>query len=46
MGYKDYLKEKLKADLTEEELSLLPRGFQTLGKIIILKLNPRLKGDL
>jgi len=40
MGFKDKLKEKLKGSLTEEELSVLPRGFQTLGKVIILKLNP------
>ena len=42
MGFKDKLKEKLKHELTEEELSLLPRGFQTLGKVIILKLNPKI----
>ncbi len=42
MGFKDKLKEKLKGSLTEEELSVLPRGFQTLGKVIILKLNPKL----
>ncbi len=40
MGFKDKLKEKLKGFLTEEELSILPRGFQTVGKVIILKLNP------
>jgi len=40
MGFKDKLKEKLKGFLTEEELSVLPRGFQTVGKVIILKLNP------
>jgi len=44
MGFKDKLKEKLKDTLTEEELSILPRGFQTLGKVIILKLNPILNG--
>ena len=42
MGFKDKLKEELQGELTEEELSILPRGFQTLGKLIILKLNPRL----
>ena len=42
MGFKDNLKEKLNKALTEEELSLLPRGFQTLGKVIILKLHPSL----
>ncbi|MEE9378964.1 MAG: class I SAM-dependent methyltransferase family protein [Candidatus Lokiarchaeia archaeon] len=42
MGFKEKIKEHLKDILSEEELSLLPRGFQTLGKIIILKLNPKL----
>jgi len=42
MGFKEKLKEHLKDKLSEEELSILPRGFQTLGKIIILKLNPKL----
>ncbi|MFX1322388.1 MAG: class I SAM-dependent methyltransferase family protein [Promethearchaeota archaeon] len=42
MGFKEKFKEKLKDSLTEEELSVLPRGFQTLGKVIIFKLNPRL----
>ncbi|MFX1479835.1 MAG: class I SAM-dependent methyltransferase family protein [Promethearchaeota archaeon] len=37
---KKKLTEKLHTVLSEEELSLLPRGFQTLGNIIILKLNP------
>ncbi|MFX0043695.1 MAG: class I SAM-dependent methyltransferase family protein [Candidatus Hodarchaeota archaeon] len=39
MGFKDKLKKKLKGSLTEVELSALPRGFQTVGKVIILKLN-------
>ena len=42
MGFKDKLKEKLKGKLTEEELALLPRGFQSLGKVIIMKLNQKL----
>ncbi|KKN28103.1 hypothetical protein LCGC14_0857710 [marine sediment metagenome] len=42
MGFKDKLKQELKGKLTEEELSLLPRGFQTLGNVIILKLKPKL----
>ncbi len=42
MGFKDKLKERLKGKLSEEELALLPRGFQTLGKVIILKLNQKL----
>ncbi|MFW9988194.1 MAG: class I SAM-dependent methyltransferase family protein, partial [Candidatus Odinarchaeota archaeon] len=43
MGFKDKLKEQLRGGLSIEELSLLPRGFQTLGKSIILKINPSLK---
>ena len=42
MGFKDKLKEKLKGKLTDEELALLPRGFQSLGKVVILKLNQKL----
>ena len=40
MGFKEKLKENLKGILTEEESLALPRGFQTVGKVIILKLNP------
>ena len=42
MGFKDNLKEKLNIVLTEEELSMLPRGFQILGKVIILKLQQKI----
>ena len=42
MGFKQGLKEKLIDLLTEEEVSLLPGGFQTLGTAIIFKLNPKL----
>ena len=42
MTFKKKVAEKLNNILSVEELSLLPRGFQTLGKIIILKLNPKL----
>ncbi|MFX1590644.1 MAG: class I SAM-dependent methyltransferase family protein, partial [Promethearchaeota archaeon] len=42
MKFKNKLKENLKGILSEEELSLLPRGFQTLGDIIIIKLNQKL----
>ncbi|MFX0029198.1 MAG: class I SAM-dependent methyltransferase family protein [Candidatus Hermodarchaeota archaeon] len=42
MKFKNKLAEKLCDALTPEELSVLPRGFQTLGNIIILKLNPKL----
>ncbi len=42
MGFKNKLKELLKEKLSEEELNLLPRGFQIIGKVIILKLHPKL----
>jgi tRNA wybutosine-synthesizing protein 2 len=42
MKFKNKIKERLKAELDEVELSLLPRGFQTLGNVIILKLNQKL----
>ncbi|MFX0018493.1 MAG: class I SAM-dependent methyltransferase family protein [Candidatus Hermodarchaeota archaeon] len=42
MGFKEQLKEKLRDSLSEEELSLLPRGFQILGTVIVLKLNSKL----
>jgi tRNA wybutosine-synthesizing protein 2 len=42
MKFKNKVKERLKDDLDELELSLLPRGFQTLGNVIILKLNQKL----
>lgn len=42
MGFKVKLMEILKGDLTEEELKLLPSGFQTIGKAIIVKLNAEL----
>ncbi|MHA2282503.1 MAG: class I SAM-dependent methyltransferase [Promethearchaeota archaeon] len=42
MSFKKKLVEKFKDIFTEEELSILPRGFQTLGDIIILKLKPKL----
>ena len=42
MGFKDKLKQKLASKLTDEELSLLPRGFQSLGHIMIIKLNQKL----
>ncbi|TFG11178.1 MAG: class I SAM-dependent methyltransferase family protein [Promethearchaeota archaeon] len=42
MGFKESLKDALKAKLSHEELSLLPRGFQTLGTAMILKLNQQL----
>ena len=40
MGFKKKLKEKLDRELNQEELSILPRGYQTVGHIIIIKLNP------
>jgi len=42
MGFKDKLQGNLKDKLTEQELSFLPRGFQSLGRTIILKLNEKL----
>ncbi|MBD3214792.1 MAG: class I SAM-dependent methyltransferase family protein [Candidatus Lokiarchaeota archaeon] len=42
MGFKDKLVEKLRVELTEGELELLPSGFQTLGGIIIIKLDEQL----
>ncbi|MBY8988308.1 MAG: class I SAM-dependent methyltransferase family protein [Candidatus Lokiarchaeota archaeon] len=44
MGFKEKLKEALRGILTEEELSVLPRGFQTVGEVVITKLNPLLMG--
>ena len=40
MGFKDKLKDALEGILTEEELSVLPRGFQTIGEVALIKLNP------
>jgi tRNA wybutosine-synthesizing protein 2 len=40
MGFKDKLREVLVGDLTDEELSVLPRGFQTISHVAIIKLNP------
>ena len=42
MRFKDKVKERLKGELTDKELSLLPRGFQTLGHVMLLKINPKL----
>jgi len=42
MKFKKKISEMLNDTLTETELSFLPRGFQTLGNVIILKLNPNL----
>jgi tRNA wybutosine-synthesizing protein 2 len=42
MGFKEKLKEKLEGIISSQELELLPRGFQTLGKVMILKLHPDL----
>ena len=39
MGFKDKLKDALIGILTNEELSVLPRGFQTIGDVAIIKLN-------
>ena len=37
MGFKDKLKDALLGILTDEELSALPRGFQTIGDVAIVK---------
>jgi tRNA wybutosine-synthesizing protein 2 len=42
MKFKKKITERLNDILTSSELSLLPRGFQTLGDVIILKLKPEL----
>jgi tRNA wybutosine-synthesizing protein 2 len=42
MGFKSELQEELKSELTAQELELLPSGFQTVGKVIIIKLKPEL----
>ncbi len=42
MGFKDKLKDALIGVLTNEELSALPRGFQTIGDVAIIKFNPLL----
>lgn len=42
MGFKENLKRKLEGIISEEESSLLPRGFQTVGSAIIIKLNLKL----
>ena len=42
MKFKKKIAEKLKNTLTSSELLLLPRGFQTLGHVVILKLKPEL----
>ncbi len=44
MGFKENFKEKLREILSDEELSVLPRGFQTIGRVIIIRLNPVLLG--
>ncbi len=42
MGFKQRLKERLQERLSKEETDLLPRSYQTLGKVIIIKLHPNL----
>ncbi len=39
MRLRERLKQKLREKLSDEELSLLPRGFQTIGSNIIMRLN-------
>ena len=42
MGFKQKLQERMYGKLSEEEIKLLPRGFQTIDKIMIIKLHPKL----
>jgi tRNA wybutosine-synthesizing protein 2 len=42
MKFKERLKIALKSELTQEELEKLPSGFQTISKIILLRLWPEL----
>jgi tRNA wybutosine-synthesizing protein 2 len=42
MGFKEKLQKHLEEDLSMKELELLPSGFQTVGKLIIIKLKPKL----
>ncbi|TFF89613.1 MAG: class I SAM-dependent methyltransferase family protein [Promethearchaeota archaeon] len=42
MGFKSKLQEALRTELSARELELLPGGFQTVGKLIIIKLKPDL----
>ncbi|MFO7797086.1 MAG: class I SAM-dependent methyltransferase [Promethearchaeati archaeon] len=42
MGFKKKLVKNLKGKFSQEELDLLPSSYQTLGKVIIIKLPPEL----
>lgn len=42
MGFYLKLREKLERELSENELELLPRSYQIVGKILLLKLKPEL----
>lgn len=42
MTFKEQLEQKLKDKIKEENLKLLPTGFQRIGEIIILNLKPEL----
>ncbi|MGV9200332.1 MAG: class I SAM-dependent methyltransferase [Promethearchaeia archaeon] len=42
MGFKDKLQSHLKDTLPKQKLELLPNGFQTVGKVVIIKLKPEL----
>jgi tRNA wybutosine-synthesizing protein 2 len=44
MGFKNKLQKALVGILSDEELNNLPRGFQTIGDVAIIKLNPDLLG--
>ena len=42
MSFYTKLREKLRDKLSEKELELLPRGYQIIGKILLIKLRPEL----
>lgn len=45
-GFKEELKQRLTASLSKQELYLLPSGFQKIGDIMVLNLNPKLETKL
>ena len=42
MSFYDKLKDKLKNKFSKQELEVLPRGYQILGNILIIRLKPKL----
>ncbi len=41
--FREFLREKLSSVLSPEELELLPKGYQMLGNIMLLRLHPKLR---